>query len=638
MLAVNDYLLVGTFEHGLDLLNIASGKVVRNFRMGNGGNDLSSNFINKIFHTSNGDIIICTANSVFRFDLQQQLFYPERKLPENVFYSAITEDSNGTVWIGTHNKGVFYLNRKDAGSLKLGADINKKISNTRILYLMAEGADKLWVCTIDGLYLINFKDQNFKYFSEITGLPSNIVYSIIQDDSKNYWIPTSQGLAYMKKTTGNITVFRQHNGLLNNQFNYQSAFKDQKGNIYLGSIKGLIKFNPSSLHSSSYIPPLYITSLQHPGVNLERNKIGNIRSLLTIRHVRLKHDQSTFNLEFTALNFTDPIDIEYAYKINNSEWYQIGNTRKLTFTNLSTGKYTITVRSTNGTGAWMLNEKSIDITILPPFWKSSIAYLAYAIISGLILYLFFKAFSKRQKQKHQYKMDLFMLNKEKELYQSKMEFFTNITHEIKTPLTLIKVPLEKISNNIHELPQFEKHIQIMNNNADRLFDLTNQLLDFRKIETEHYKLYLSETDIANIIRETWERFLPVMEQKSIQGKLIMPNEPVMILADKEAMVKVISNLVNNAVKYCENKIIIELKELSLKNSLCISIKNDGTLIPQQFREIIFDAFIRIGNTKTSGTGIGLSLVKSLVELHRGTIVYHPEEKFNIFVLTLPKSL
>ncbi|MGC4234863.1 MAG: two-component regulator propeller domain-containing protein [Niabella sp.] len=636
LLALENQLLIGTFEHGIDVMDIASGKVVKNYPAGSGPYQLKSNFINKIFRTSDNILLICTAQGIYRFDIQKGLFYLIKELPVNTFYSAITEDHNGTVWIGTHNRGLFYLTKSGAGLFTANTNNGHKLSDTRILYLMEDTGKYLWVCTTDGLHQLNLKDSSRIYYNKVKGLPSDIVYSIVQDNFNNYWIPTSQGLARLDHKSRQIKIFRRYNGILNNQFNYQSVYKETNGDIYIGSIKGLIRFNPSAFHSKAYIPPLYITALQQPGINLQPDSTDRSRiSLLNTRHLELPYNQASFNIEFVALNFTNPVNITYAYKINNSGWYQLGNMRKIAFTNLSPGKYDITVRSTNGAGLWMPNEKNITIRILPPIWKSKTAYLLYSIAVIVLITLLYKYFSNRQKEKQRYKMDLFVLNKEKELYQAKMDFFTNITHEIKTPLTLIKVPLETISKNAGEIPQFQKHLQIMKSNADRLFELTNQLLDFRKTETDHYQLYFSQTDISEIITDTWSRFTPAMEQRKIKYSLSVAAQPVIIWGDKDALTKIISNLMDNAIKYCDTEVSLQMKKPELQQTIQITVMNDGPAIPPEFRDKIFEPFIRLHIKNVAGSGIGLSLARSFTELHKGTLEYFAINNFNIFELTLP---
>ncbi|MFT4093881.1 MAG: two-component regulator propeller domain-containing protein [Niabella sp.] len=636
LLAVGNKLLIGTFERGLDIMDLSARRVVKHFNAGTGAFDLKSNFINKILQTSGGDILLCTANGVFSFDINKERFYPQPALPEAVFYSAIAEDSNGTVWLGTHNQGLFYLNKNDTGAFRLTADRKHILRNTRILYLMPDTNNHLWVCTIDGLFDINLADTSFKYYSTEQGLPSNMVYTIIKDNLNNYWITTSKGLVHLDTHTQQIRVFRKNNGLLNNQFNYQSAYKNEEGDIYLGSIKGLIKFNPAFFHIARFVPPLYITALQQTGIHLEsQSGFNNDIPLLLKKELQLKHNQATFNIAFAALQFTDPLNILYAYKINGSGWYAIGNTRKIAFVDLAPGKYNITIRSTNSAGLWMPNEKNITIEIWPPFWKSPVAYLLYTLFTIAIILLSFGYYVTRQKEKQRYRMHIFSLNKEKELYQAKIDFFTNITHEIKTPLTLIKLPLERITAAISNNRQLQQYLQIMNSNTQRLLNLTHQLLDFRKVETENYTLYLSDIDVVEMTKKIARSFQPALTEKNISLKFASSEKKIIIAADKEALTKIISNLIDNAIKYCDRHIDILFEHAAGSGMVILQIKNDGPVIPENLRDKVFDPFFRHHDEKISGSGIGLPLAHSLILLHKGTLIYTVRHHKNIFSVSFP---
>ena len=638
LLAIGNQLLVGTFEHGLDIMDIPSGKVSRHFGAGVGPYDLKSNFINKILQTANGSILVCTAHGLFHFDIKSGHFYPIRALPVDAFYSAITKDNKGTVWVGTHNKGLFYINNEDTLSFKLHADKENKLGRTRILYLMADPDDRLWVCTIDGLFYIDLKNKTLQHYSQEEGLPSSIIYSIIKDNSGNYWIPTSRGLALMEATTKKIKIFRQYNGLLNNQFNYQSAFKDADGQIYLGSIKGLIRFNPAFHRPGQYIPLLYITGLQQLGAAATVTGAKDDTPLINKDRITLAYNQVTFNIDYVALNYTDPINIEYAYQINNSGWYPIGNSRRITFTNLPPGKYHISVRSTNNDGEWMLNSKTLFIEILPPFWKSRFAYFLYVVLTAASITAILNYYTRRQKEKQLYKMNVFTLHKEKELYQSKMDFFTNITHEIKTPLTLIKLPLERITAALTNAPHLHQYLQIMNSNTERLLELTGQLLDFRKIETEHYHLFLAELDIVAITEKILHSFSPAIAEKNIMLRFEPPAGEIIIAADEDALVKIISNLVDNAIKYCHKQIVINFEINKAQQWVTLRIINDGETVPEDMRAHIFEPFVRHHHKGVRGSGIGLSLVHSFVQLHKGKMEYNVFNNMNIFSVAFPLKI
>ena len=636
LLALNNLLLIGTFEHGLDVMDLKKEKVIRNYRAGENNSTLKSNFINKIIKTSDNKIIVCTAAGLYNFDLRKGIFTLKNKFPPHVFYSAIFEDSKGTVWVGTHNSGLFFISKKGVSNFELNINGKDILKATRIVYITEDSFHQLWVCTINGLYCIDPAKGTYKLYNTTSGFPGNIVYTIVQDNKNNYWAATSGGLVNINHKNQQIKVFTAANGLLNNQFNFQSAYKDINGYILLGSIKGIIRFNPENFQKDNYVPPLYFTNLQFADTTAptEVDKYSG-QPLMFASNLKLPYKQSTFSIEFASLCFSAPSNISYEYKINNSQWYKSGANRKILFTNLSPGKHTITVHSTNGSGIWVNNYKSIQIEILPPFWQTNWAYFIYfsTIIISIVLIINF--YAKRQKQKQQYHMELFALEKEKELYKAKMDFFTNVTHEIKTPLTLIKLPLEQITHSLSDAPHLKRYLHILNKNTERLMELTHQLLDFRKMETAHYTLNLADINLANFTTTIVASFSSIIEQKKIDLRIVPVNETILISADKEALTKIISNLVENAIKYCNQKIKLSLKASPTKDFVVLKIENDGNIIPENIRRHIFEPFFRYNHNGITGSGIGLSLVHSLVQLHNGRIAYFEEDNMNIFSVAFP---
>lgn len=636
LLALNNTLLIGTFEYGMDVMDLKKEKVVKNYKAGENNSALKSNFINKIFKTSKNEIIVCTAFGLYNFDLAKGMFILKSKFSQSAFYSAIFEDSKGTVWVGTHNNGLFFTSNNTVSKYELKINGKDIFKTTRIVYITEDSFKKLWVCTIDGLYCINPANGTYKVYNTTTGFPGNIVYTLVQDNKKNYWVATSGGLVNINHITNEIKVFTTANGLLNNQFNFQSAYKDRNGDILFGSIKGIIRFNPESFQNDNYIPPIYFTNLQFADTTVptEVDKYSG-QSLMFANKLELPYKQSTFSIEFAALSFSAPSNIIFEYKINKSQWYKSGTNRKILFTNLAPGKHTITVRSTNGGGIWVNNDKTIQIEILPPFWRTNLAYFVYVSAFFISIILVLNFYTKRQKQKQQYKMELFALEKEKELYKAKMEFFTNVTHEIKTPLTLIKLPLEKITNALSGTTHLTRYLTILNKNTARLMELTHQLLDFRKIETEHYTLFLNDINLADFSTAVASSFSAMLEQRKIDFQVVSVKEKIFISADKEALTKIISNLIENSIKYCKQKIILKLEFTGNKNFVILSIENDGETIPDKVRGHIFEPFFRYNHSKTAGAGIGLSLVHSLVQLHNGQIAYSTDNDMNVFSVVFP---
>jgi signal transduction histidine kinase len=292
---------------------------------------------------------------------------------------------------------------------------------------------------------------------------------------------------------------------------------------------------------------------------------------------------------------------------------------------------------------WIPNERSYAIEVSPPFWKTSLAYLVYAIILVTLFYMITRSVYRRQKEKQLRKMEIFTLNKEKELYQQKIDFFTKVAHEIRTPLTLIKAPMDKIFKAADSMPDIKRELIVMNKNTDRLLTLTNQLLDFRKVESGNYFLHTEARDIVAIVKELYHNFQPKADQKGIQYGYVEGMPSIICNIDEEGIIKITGNLLDNAIKYCESYILLEITRetnpVSSGEQAIIRVINDGDIIPEKERGYIFDAFYRSGNNNlTEGTGIGLSLARSMALLHKGSLEYSTDGKYNIFTFALPVVL
>lgn len=639
LLIDGNHLWVGTFEHGLNILDLTTQKVIKHFVYGNGPNQLKSNFVHSLFKSSAGSIFIGTSNGIYSYNKRSQNFKPLSFFPDNVFFSSITEDKKGNLWIGTFKNGLYYYNPslKIFGRLKFIQKNADRFEKSRVTYIYIDRLQQLWVCTEDGLFKIIPGTKKIVGYSTENGLPGNLVYSIIEDNNNYLWITTSKGLLRLNPETGATHTFTQTNGLLSNQFNYSSAFKDNAGYIYFGSVKGLIRFNPSQLDTQNSVPPVYITNMQINNVDVNITNNGPLtQSILHTSQVTLSYLQSSISFDFAALHFTSPQNVEYAYRLEGAgeSWNYIKTNRTVYFTNLSPGTYRFVVKSTDSNGNWPPNEKSIVIKILPPWWLSKWAYAVYTALLIAIVYLVINFYHNRQKEKQKAQMALFERKKEKEMYESKIDFFTKIAHEIRTPLTLIKAPLEKLMRNLTQSPQNEKYLMVMSKNTERLLDLTTQLLDFRRVEAGAFTLTLEEKNINDLLKSIWNNFYPLAENKKVQTDM-MEEGSYQCKIDEEAVIKIISNLLDNAIKYCHQKVTMSVADGG-DGFVEIAVSNDGPLIPDGLRNKIFEPFFRSQKTdKITGTGIGLALSRSLAELLGGSLYMQVKDHLNVFVLKLP---
>ena len=642
LLIDGNVLWIGTFEHGLDKMDLSTGKVIRHYVAGADVNSLKSNFIYSLYKTKAGEIFLATSNGFYRYDRQKDDFHLLAFLPFNTFYSAVLEDDRGTIWIGTFNAGLFYYNpsKQLCGRYRVLNKGEDALAKTRITRLYQDRKHNIWVSTENGLYCFDQQRSFLKFFSDKTGLPGNLIYNTLEDKQGNLFITTSKGLVRYDVNSGAINVFTQSNGLLTDQFNYNSGFIDAAGKMYFGSVKGMIAFQPDRFQPNNYTPPVYFTGFQTFNKEAAINNQGSPlnKSIVLTQKITLPYNQATFSIEFSALTFSSPGNVQYAYQMRgiDNAWNNIGTNNRIYFTNLPPNTYHLSVKSGNSNDAWSNNIVSIYIEILPPWWKSTVAYLVYIALLLIVAWLVFRLYHNRQLAKQQRKMELFEIKKEKEFYQSKMDFFTKIAHEIRTPLTLIRAPMEKMLKQIHALPQFEKYLLAMNRNTERLLTLTNQLLDFRKIESDHFMVNPTSFNVTELVRNSCANFQSAAEQKNLHMQFIA-TDAIFVQADEESTIKIISNLLDNAVKYGKSKIIVEIQPIKLNDRwITIAISNDGNLIPDALHDKVFEPFFRMKeNEKATGTGIGLSLARSLAQLQKGDLTITTESGLNTFILTLP---
>lgn len=643
LLITGDTLWVGTFEHGLDLLDVRTGKVIRHYNAESGDGTLHNNFIFNICRTRSGRILLATGRGLHEYIVSTKRFQLVPDFPDYIFYTTLFEDSQGTIWAGTWRDGLYYSNPQSgkSGSFSHDARIASSIGSNRVSRIFEDSKGHIWVATEGGLCKFNPSSNNFERYGTTQGFPSNLILALLEDDKGMLWVTTSKGLVRFDPAAGEIKTFTKANGLLSDQFNYNSAYRAPDGTLYFGSVKGLIRFNPADFPENTFQPPVYITGLQVYDRELEINQKGSplTQSITFMEHLELNHSQSSFSIDFAALSYVSPDMTEYAYKMEglDKEWTHIQTNRKAYFTKLSPGDYIFRVNVVDGNGHLKGKETTLRITILPPFWASVPAFLLYALLIIAITWYAIRSYHHRIREKNKRKLEQLRHRKEEELYRAKIDFFTNVTHEIRTPLTLIKAPLEKVMKRAEELPAVRKHLFTMQRNTERLLELTDRLLDFRKTEVNGYRLNFADLDIVRLVKENYAAFKLLAEQKGISITLTAPPHPCFAAVDKEAFTQIVGNLLTNALKYADCTIAIVIEAETISDTVTIQVKNDGYLIPLSMREKIFETFIRLKVTdKQQGAGLGLALARSLAQLHKGHLrLANPENKMNVFVLTLP---
>lgn len=642
LMADSDDLWIGTSRLGIDILDIETEKVIRHITAGPGVFDLKSNMPLCFFQASDKTIWIGTANGIFNFDKGLNRFTTPSSFPQNIIYYNLLESPDKTLWAAT-SKGVYFYNplKKIIGRLKV-MEGNKDLLSSNPSILVFQTTDLLlWVATRNGLFQINPSTNNVKKYTTASGLPSNIVNSITEDGQGNIWIATPKGLARLNKHTKTITTYSEVNRIQGGQFVFGSSYKAKDGHLYLGTLNGMIRFNPATLYKDVYTPPIYITNFSVFNVPLliGDQKGALKKSILFTDTINLSYDQTSFNIDFAALNYKAPSNIKYAYIMEglDNKWNFIKSNRTIYFTGLPSGNYTFKVRSTNSSGIWQNNERVLKINILPPFWKTTYAYVIYSLMLAGMLLLGIWQYKRRLISNHKRAIQIYEIQKEKEVYASKTTFFTNVVHELRVPVALLKVPLDMAVTDSKQLPRTQKYLAIMEKNVNRLLSLINQLLELQKARAAQFKLQPSYFPLRPLLDDFYFIFEPSIKAKKLQFDIQIVDNITHIYGDKEALTKIISNLWDNAVKYAGHQVKVHIAYSdSTQKELKITMSNDGNLIPPENRETIFEPFARLPrDKKINGSGIGLAMVQTLAILHKGSICLEVTEQFNIFILKLP---
>ncbi len=623
-------LWVGTLDHDVDILDTRTGKVRRHILSGPRKGQLSTSTVFSMLRTKKGEIYLGTSLGLYRYDRKKDDFDLSDGPLSHLEINCLAEDHEGTIWAGTYF-GAWYFNpvTGQSGHFANEPGNANSLSNNSVNTILEDSAHAIWFGTNGGLCRLDPNGKKIARYTTGNGMPANFVFKILEDDKRNLWVTTTKGLVNLDKNRHIVATYTSSNGLLADQFNYNSGYKDSDGRVYFGSIRGMIAFRPVGVSQSTVAPPLYITGFQVDNKELGIGADSVLtRSLLTTAKVVLPYDQSTFSIDFAAVGFTSPGTTNYTYIMEglDKQWTTLSRNRKVYFTNLQPGVYTFTLKAASRRFA-VQPQKALVIQILPPYWATYWAYGIYVILLASLGYFLFRFYHNRQQMK-----------KEREIYAAKIDFFTHVAHEIRTPLTLIKGPVENLSELVDELPAIKADVKLMERNTDRLIDLVGQLMDFNRIEANGFSLDLTPVNINEIIRDTYTAFEQTARTRVLGYTLELPASGVYVMADAEALNKIIGNLLGNAVKYADKRVEIRMQAPGEQdNSLVIEVSNDGLVIPPAMGEKIFEPFFRLKETiRQKGTGVGLALARSLTTLHKGQLYLKAQdEPLNTFVLRLP---
>ncbi|OCX54814.1 hypothetical protein BEL04_05475 [Mucilaginibacter sp. PPCGB 2223] len=568
---------------------------------------------------------------LYVFDEKENRFKPFDGKLNNIH--AIIEDHQGFIWVGDYSH-----------LIKINP-VTKKyhyISVQGAVRTIVEGQNhRLWVGT-EGGGLINIDPENEKMirYTGKDGLPSNSILNLVVDHRGRIWGSTYNGVTVYDPQKGKFSNYTAADGLQSNQFNFNAGLLLKSGEIAFGGIKGFNIFFPDSIKAANHRPRLLLNGLRVNNKNIEDNQDFTAHTALPeIRTLTIPYDQATLAIDYTAIDYSFPEKIQFAYYLEGWDhgWNDVGRVKTAYYTRLNEGTYYFKVKVSNNNGVWDDQQLSLKIIVLPPWYRTWYAYLIYITLISGIIYIFWQYRIRQTKLKYEIQIANLTVEREKELNEKKLAFFTNVSHEFRSPLTLIINPIKDMLNRMENRNNSE--LNIAYRNARRLLGLVDHLLLFRKAETENDQLNLSKLDFPAMCHDVFLCFSYQAKTKHINYEFSGTSAPVYINADREKLEIALFNLISNAIKFTPAEGRVNVTVGAADEAVYVEVADTGKGIPEETAGHIFDKFYQVKDHSSvkTGFGIGLYLVKSFVLLHHGEVVYERNRDGGAtFKLWLPK--
>lgn len=570
-------------------------------------------------------------------------------LSSNIIYSLYAGEGD-LLWIGTRGGGLNKFNYKTQKFVVYSASEKlNSLSSNDVLCIAGDKNGTLWIGTSNGINAFPVKRDKeaavFTNYFEKNGLPNNTVHGIVTDDKGFLWISTNNGIARFDPAGGLFVNYTTGDGLQNNEFSDGAYYKSPfDGRIYFGGINGFNGFNAADIVNSSFEPAIHLNGfrLYNSEELLSRFSSGEKGA-----GISLAHDQNFFSFDFTALDYINNEKCEYAYMLEpfNKTWINSGTSHTAGFTNVPPGNYTLRIKCTNGDRIWGNAEYSLPVQVRLPWWRSSFAYAAYALLFLGVIYIVYRLLKLRIRFNRSLWEERMNRKKEEEIHEAKLSFFTNIAHEFCTPLTLIYGPSEKLLEYKFSDSYIKKYVHNIKTNAERMLALIQQLMDFRKTETGYLQLHIEEVDVPEMIRYISDSFSEAIDRNHIRFSIDIDPAVVFWRSDRSSLEKIVFNLLSNAVKYTSSGGSVSLKAAIEGDQLRLDVSNTGKGIKKEDIGQLFNRFKILDNFEAQlsqgmnvRTGLGLSLAKGLVLQLKGTLDVESEVgKLTTFSVKLPQG-
>ncbi len=628
-------IFIGTFTNGLNIYHPKTGRVKRYQNRRGNPHSLSSDIVYSLYRDKEQTMWVGTVKGLNIYDPERDEFLRIRDNGlDTCFIYDMYEDNRQNMWLASYGNGLFVKNkRSDTWTNFMPDGTPNSLNSAKVTCLLDDHNGNLWVGTDGGgLNRFAFKDSTFTTYGSAEGIEANIIYGILADDIGNIWLSTNNGIYSFHLKTAKVRHYTDWSFIQGKQFNYKAYYKSNDGKLYFGGINGFNAFYPDSIDERYGQATVALTNFQlfNQDVDIHDPNGPLSKSINFTDKITLRSNQSVISFEYAALTYLAPQKANYAYKMEGFDegWNYVKNQRKATYTNLPPGSYTFKVKATDDESSWDTAETCIQVTVKPPFYRTNLAYFAYFLVAigsaaGIRTY-----YSRQTQKRNEIKLERLKNKREQEFYNQKIEFFTAMAHEIRTPLSLIIAPLEKLLDGNNWSPPEQEQLRTMEENSGRLLNLVNQLLDFRRIESDIYDIRPEPIELVSFVHSIYSRFSSIPYQKGLKFTLSTKVSTLRVEADAEAITKILNNLLINAFKFTRSKVQISINEPHTSASgqayFSVSIEDDGIGIPPAEIDNIFKKFFKVSEGKhqysnLGGVGIGLALAKSLTEKHGGYV-------------------
>ena len=597
----NQNILLGTFGKGVVKYNTYTKTFKTIDYLKEASKSLSSNLVRTLIVDRNNNLWIGTSKGLNKVDVNgfvTSYFYDvNRQYGEDIL--SVFEDSNNTIWVGTKAKGLFRLEEGSFIPIKL---TNKKVTASSI--------------------------------------------SSILQDKENLWIGSNQGIVRYNINKGKVDFYNKKDGIISNEFNDNACIKIDNSQFYFGGPAGVTRFNSNRLNKNNYAPQVVLTGFSIKNKSVETSGLNNVlkETLPFTRSIDLTHDQGNFSITFAMPSFINSLNNNYQYRLKGLEkvWNHT-SANNASYTIQNAGEYIFEVKGANSDGVWSENTTQLLIKVAPAPWRSWWAFLIYALLILISLFFLKSILKSKTKLQHQLELEYLETERTKEVNKIKLEFFTNISHEFRTPLALILGPLQQIIEDFRGSSRVYKKLLVVENNANHLLKLINRLMDFRKLENNLYKLETAEGNIVKFLKEIYLSFSEFAKNGDYDYSFNTAYEEIRVYYDRPKLERVFYNLISNAFRYTPKGGMIGVFIKQQNNTVIIEVKDTGVGIANEYKDKIFERFFEVAinnkpeNDYNKGTGIGLSIAKNIVNLHKGEIFVDNNEnnEGSIFKVELP---